>query len=376
MIDSFYSPLPAPVAPTPPDFHLCNPYYGTQLSRVQCEMAGGHLAVGEEPIELRSTGPYFPIVEQYGECVVTVSVSNPHEATSPPWDNAVNVTPNRLRQMASWINTICVNRFGLGGFATVSLQNMIDFVANDSTTNAQLFNGPWPIEAAFFTVILSSQDKQFLDPGYNDPVVAEALSDGVREKGNADRADSLSVTSLQMSRNQEVNWWDGFNQENPEQKTDMLYTCDSKLGAPSSVDCSQLVYSGLGPPSDTLTVGPGLDKFLSYKSCNAAITATTAITLTWAQISASLNALINSCVTHPLQGSQGGRASATSHVGSRRERRERRDKKRDVTGNNALPPGVTIALFKQNGALSNPAAEMTTCTWKQVLAGGNVNACP
>ena len=334
-------------------------------------MAGGRLAVGSEPIVLSSTGPYFPIVERFGDCAVTVTVSNPHEPPPPPWEAHVDVTPDKLRQMASWLNTICVNPFGLGGFVTVSIQNMIGFIANQTTTDMELRNGPWPAEAAYFTVTLTGTDKQPLQPVYNDPMIAEALSDGVRAHGNSRRADMLSLSSTEMSRGGDVSWGFAFDQ-NTDEKSEMSYTCDSKLGAPSSTDCSQLAYSGLGAPSDTVTVGPGSTKFLNFKSCNAAITAKTTISLTWAQISAGLNALINTCVTHPYMGSRGGRASAIPHVHGKRKRRV---KKRDITGNNAFPPGMALTLFKQNGALPNAAAEMATCTWKKILSGGDVATC-
>lgn len=65
-----YTPL-VPVAPTAPDFHLCNPFYGTNLDHVHCDLAGGQLPIGSNPVvyELRgSTVPYvLPWTVQHGQ---------------------------------------------------------------------------------------------------------------------------------------------------------------------------------------------------------------------------------------------------------------------------------------------------------------------
>lgn len=60
-----------PVAPTPPDFHLCDQFYGTNLDHVDCDLAGSQLPVGTNPVvyALRgSTVPYvLPWVAQHGQ---------------------------------------------------------------------------------------------------------------------------------------------------------------------------------------------------------------------------------------------------------------------------------------------------------------------
>lgn len=48
-------------------------------------------------------------------------------------------------------------------------------------------------------------------------------------------------------------------------------------------------------------------------TCHLAISATIAITLTWGQIQAALDALTNTCVGHPLKASAGGRAYYELH---------------------------------------------------------------
>ncbi|MCJ1235804.1 hypothetical protein MMC14_003777 [Varicellaria rhodocarpa] len=136
-------------------------------------------------------------------------------------------------------------------------------------------------------------EKRYFDPEYNDPDVGGQLRDRVREKGNSERADALGRSTEYMSRESDRltsnSWcWSFTTESGPDSeddgsdKSEMVYTCDASLGAPKAVDCSQLAYSGLGPPSDTVIVGPGAPKFLSLKTCHAAITAVHPITLTWA----------------------------------------------------------------------------------------------
>ena len=187
-----------------------------------------------------------------------------------------------------------------------------------------------------------------------------------------------------MERGKVYTWWHSFYYTSSESDSngEMIYTCDANLGAPSSNDCSQLVYSGLGPPSDSVTISPGLGtKFLSFKTCNVGITAPTTVSLTWAQIQTALNTLIDHCVMQPFLGSQGGRAYAgtvpTSKVNKRRKGREKRSTS-PLSGLNALPRGVTMILLKQDSTVSkDPAVELKSCTWMQALReSGNVNICP
>ena len=55
-------------------------------------------------------------------------------------------------------------------------------------------------------------------------------------------------------------WWHG---DTPSKQGNMEYTCDAELGAPGPADCSQVAYSQLGYPSDTVSVGPDSPKLLS-----------------------------------------------------------------------------------------------------------------
>ena len=227
---------------------------------------------------------------------------------------------------------------------TLGLGNTIRWLADPSTSNQTIRNGPVPAEASFFTVLIDNNwFGGFFDVPNDDPAVAEALGDGVRDRGNVERGNVLTHGSqfMERERGERRSWWSFFGAggSDDDQSSDMVYTCDAELGTPKAVDCSQLAYSRLGPPSDTVTVGPSSSKPLSLGTCNALVTAVKTITLTWAQISAGLNTLIDSCVIHPLLGARGGIASYGKSMISKEKRVTTA-----VSGLNALPPGVKITL--------------------------------
>ena len=350
--------LPPPVPPTAPDFFVCLPFYGTGLVRSDCQVAASRLPTGSTPVHISdSSHPLdFPIVVhgsqegQEGGCRITVEWFNP-DSESP--GEPISIAPDRFRQMASWLISECVTLDGMGGFGTIGLQNQINWLADGTTSDTAIRDGPLPAEATFFTVTIDNDVyANAFDPSSHDPAVAEALSDGVRDKGNAERADILTDASQFMGRVQGYGrpsaWWSFFrgaggdDDDDDSQSSDMLYTCDAKLGTPKAVDCSLLAYSGLGPPSDRVTVGPGSSKPLSLGTCHAVVAAVKTITLTWAQISEGLNTLIDSCVIHPLVGARGGVASY-GRSGILKQGRKRATNT-TVSGLDALPPGVNITL--------------------------------
>ena len=120
-------------------------------------------------------------------------------------------------------------------------------------------------------------------------------------------------------------WWQ-YLSLSPSQPDQMTYACDAHLGSPPEVDCSRLEYSQLGAPSDTVAVAPGVSKVLSSNICTLAISSPIPITITWAQVSSALGALIDICVSTPQKGT-GGRAYYANHgtVITNRERSTRSD---------------------------------------------------
>ena len=334
-----------------------------------------------------NSGPSFlPILisekDLFCDCAVIVDVD-----LMNPYDNSMgrlnlDIVPDALRAMASWIIDQCITRSRQGGFGVINIQYLVDWIANETTTNGDLFfymGVPFNQGSPAVTVTVTSKIKMGdANPGPFDPAMAEALADGVREKGNNARADKLSKQADRMGYVQpRERWWDAFPSQYPDSPaSDMTYACDANLGAPSAADCTQLAYSGLGPPSDTVLVGPGSGtKFVSLNSCNVGITALTAITLPWTQIQAGLSSLVDNCVSHPLHPSRGGRAFAgqapfSGAKGSKRATSQ-------VTGIDALPPGVTMTLFEQNPSASkDPEAELRSCAWTQANnTSGNVKIC-
>ena len=361
-----FVPLPLPVRPIPPDFAICSPYYGTHLISSTCTRAAGKLPTGNSPVnygrleygrQTRLLGPGnynlpIRIVEEdlWGDCQVVVQNSNLFDRYLLGHQL---ITPDLFRSMASWIINQCVVPNGWGGFGTVSLKAFIDWVANDTTTDADLQN--WehasgvinvPLDHPLYTVTVIDEGLKYYLPAYYDPAIAEALADGVCQKGNIARGNIISEQAERMTRGSYVAWWEDFRTVGPGPHSEMTYTCDENLGSPSPADCNQLLYSGLGPLSDTLIVSPGTGtKLLTSKSCNVGITASAAISLTWAQIRAGLDALINICVMHPLEVARGGNAYAGIVSSSNLYGRANRNRAAaPLSGINALPPGVNITI--------------------------------
>ena len=336
-----------------------------------------------------NNGPHFlPILiseeDLYCDCAIIVDV----DLVSPDSVNTgrlnLDIAPDAFRTMASWLIDQCVARSYIGGFGVLSIRSLVDWIANRTTSDQDIsfyMGVPWEAGAPAITITITAKLKMGdANPGPFDPSLVEALADGVRKKGNIERAGKLykqaNVMGYTEPRNQ---WWNAFSIRSQVTSSapgsDMTYVCDANLGAPSAVDCSQLAYSGLGPPSDTISIGPGSEtKFVSLNSCNVGITSSIAIILTWAQIQAALTALVDNCVTHPLQTARGGRAFAGQMPFS-----GRRGIRRTIiqpNGLDALPPGVNMTLFDQDFlAAKDLEAELRSCTWTQARSSGNVKIC-
>lgn len=69
----------------------------------------------------------------------------------------------------------------------------------------------------------------------------------------------LGKKSEDMVKGGAEKWWE-YNRDHP---IEMTYECDAKLGSPSVVDCTQIQWQGLGPPSDTIRLTPGENKLIS-----------------------------------------------------------------------------------------------------------------
>ena len=346
-----------------------------------CIEAGGRLPPGAQMRRDKYTSRNpLPVTVVSGQCQVDVRRANMDSENSPD-DFGLFYVPDAFRNMAGWVIRQCVSPSAIGGFGTVQLDNMIGHLTNSSNPLDGLQTEEFPPSSTFYTVTVSKPTGDTVhEPGYYDPSIAQVLSDAAQRAGEAlprnnvmaqrfkTEADMLAGQADAMSRGSIVPWWSYSLAVLEDQ---MTYACDAKLGTPKSADCTALEYSELGPDSDTVTIGPEVLKFLSSKTCNVAISAAVTVTLTWAQIKAALATLINFCVLHPLIPSKGGRAFAKTLSGRGME-----VKRGIVDGLNALPQHVNIALFEQHEPIpANPLNEIKTCTWQQVMNGGDTMTC-
>ena len=168
-------------------------------------------------------------------------------------------------------------------------------------------------------------------------------------------------------------WYGRSGDEAPEETT--TYQCDSNLGNPRHVDCSQLQYSQLQTPSGSISLQAGEAKFLHAGTCSIGISVSAPLVLSWDQIKAGLNELIEICVNNPLAKGVGGRAyygeEVLYNVGGQKP------KKRGMTSN-VLPPQANITLFQQYEiypSFPEAAIEVQSCTWRKILDRQDVRSC-
>ncbi|KAL9117088.1 MAG: hypothetical protein Q9187_006379 [Circinaria calcarea] len=375
-----------------PDYITCDrAYAGTQgdLKLSECMQAAGRLPVGSTEVTYQDHLPYgLPTVLESGQCQVQVDRLERFSFVGP--DLPFMAKPDLFRDLAAEVIRQCVIPRGHGGFATLGMQNLMDWATNSATSLGELLEEhiPQTLEAFTVNVFGKAVGDEAAYPGETDPSIAYSLAyaldqagqkqaDGSNLKAHYERAAAvLEERGDEMERLGHITWQQ-YKASPPISQRHMVYECDSKLGVPMSADCSQLAYSELGPPSDTITIGPNAAKFLSSKTCNVAITASINLALTWHQIKAALGTLIDTCVMHPLLPARGGRAYAgrqsikqrlgSSVIGRRRN---------TVTGLNALSPHVNITLFQQAEPVpATLADELKTCTWEQVKKGGNIKTC-
>ena len=194
----------------------------------------------------------------------------------------------------------------------------------------------------------------------------------------------FDATSLSMTRGGLRHW----STQAPLARDEVTYECDSDLGNPIADDCLILQYQHPGSESDTITVPSNTEsKLLSYRklsllaflldyadlshseSCHLAISASVAITLTWAQVQAALDTLMNMCIQHPLQASVGGKA----YYGPESQLDGRQASvtvaQSNLTGLNALPPYANITLFTVDASASED------CTWQAIVDNLPVTTC-
>jgi len=234
-------------------------------------------------------------------------------------------------------------------------------------------------------------DDQFM-AGHSDPTVGGAIYDSLYARlvnlafGDANWNQLANVAeyiahawSLMQRRSVDdgggYHWYGESTANPPEQTT--TFQCDSNLGNPQHADCSQLQYSQLETPSDSISLQAGEARFLHAGTCSIGISVSAPSVLSWDQINAALNDLIEICVNNPLAKAVGGRAyygaqeQVLYNIGGQRRRKRN-------TVSNALPPHVNITLFQQYEiypSFPKAAEEMQSCTWQKVTTRQDVRPC-
>lgn len=246
--------------------------------------------------------------------------------------------------------------------------------------------------ASFFTVTVSGFTLQddFI-PGHHDPTVAGAIYNALfarlvnlafsdaRWNPLANAAERIAEAWALMQRRASDGggypWYGQSGANPPKQMT--TYQCDSDLGNPRHVDCSQLQYSQLRTPSDSISLQAGEARFLHAGSCSIGISASAPLVISWDQIKSALNNLIEICVNDPLAKAVGGRAFFGKPARQLYNVDGQRTGKRDAKVN-VLPPHANITLFRQYElypTFPETAAEIRSCTWQKILEGQDVRPC-
>ena len=221
-----YTP-PVAIAPMAPDFKFCHAAYGLGLRRQDGIYAGGILPVGDLPVLYSATSAeeggqaqsnVFPFSVQFGSTKISVEVAGPID-----YDKfTISLVPNRLRGMAAYLANTCVGTRGMGGFATMGFQGLLNFVTDPLNS---LDVPEYPISAAFITLSMTSLAEAHSYPGDHDPVIARVLAQAetnvletVPQQYHleiADRVVRYTVQSQRMSRLGRLAWWnDEYNDAN------------------------------------------------------------------------------------------------------------------------------------------------------------------
>ena len=275
-----------------------------------------------------------------------------------------------------------MGRTGRGGFATSGIMNTVHWAAINAPPMA--WSSLPPLSAAFLTVTVSDSRRHFA-PGNTDPQIPMSFARTTQRarEGEAGPVSDILNQIIQieeywtrigegMQRGSSKTWWQLIS---PPPQAEMTYQCDANLGSPPTVDCTQIEWSQLGSPSDTLSIGRGVTFFHS-NTCYLAISTTVAMVVSWNQIRTAVATLVNMCIQNPYQPAQGGTAYYSPQpvqAGGRNKKKMRRDS--DITGLNALPSGLKLFMFEQSEAWTNPTEELNTCAWQAVLKGRSLTAC-
>lgn len=267
-------------------------------------------------------------------------------------------------------------RSNIGGFGTLGLGSIMNYMGTDRFFSQEQLTSPWPANTAFLTVTVSNRGSRDINPGDTDPIIPLTLAQGQGVHPFIGAA--LVGISQYLVRGGTRSWWNTFP-ETWDARVVTRYQCDAHLGSPKNSDCTQIEWNQLGSgkfTSDTVRVSPDAPTFLHSNTCYLAISAATSVVLTWAQIRTAVSTLMNVCVANPLKAAQGGKAyySASSAAPIHGKKR-RAQGDGSLNGLNALPPSVNVTIFEQRERWVDMQAEMRSCTWQAVEKGLSVAGC-
>ena len=358
------------VDPSLADICWCNYDLGQGLSSDDCSIAARQLSAEDMPtphsVGLLNRHPYWntsandlPYRTSHGQCEVWVEVVGGGENVNYH-NQQVNIIPSRIRGLAGYVIDQCVETRLLGGYVTDGLASMVDYIQQwpkDISTLATFPSDlqPFPVDARFITVTVKGLGDGPPETPNKDDDIPLQLSEELRSRlpsGDEDlrdrmlhfiveavKATNLETASSLMNQGDISNWWDPFR------PSWVTFECDSSLGSPAISDCTQLEYSGLSPPSDTLIIGPGATKFLSSNTCQVIISASIEIVITWNQVKSALQNLISTCISSTMHPAWGGRAFYNSEVAAMASKLTgRREKTALVTAIEVLPPHVNVTI--------------------------------
>ena len=332
-------------APEPPNFYLCDQFYGQNILSADCRNA---LRLFENQQSLLDGNEHHQTVGS-GTCGITVSSFIPDMGVAP----AIRVGP--ARDLAAWIINQCVASVYVGGWGTVGFENMVDYLTDPNVNNVVNAAIQIPQYASFMTVSVQelrrTLDLEHLEPSSFDPGISEALADAFWNARNnlepqgGDRfwhltngANLMEAQAERMHEGGNLPWYQLNLTTFLSNQT--AYSCDMNLRSPIPVDCNHLQHSELGSSGDSITVGPGATKALVLKTCNVAVSASIMIVVTWGQIKAALDTLISICVMNPSQPARGGKA----YYQIQKPQPPALYARDTITGLNALPPHLNVTL--------------------------------
>ncbi|KAL8712854.1 MAG: hypothetical protein Q9220_003062 [cf. Caloplaca sp. 1 TL-2023] len=220
-------------APSAPDFDICDRRYGMGLDIPQCDVVVGRMDIGSE------STTYQLIDIETGNCMVSIELAGPHLPAT------YDIVPDTIQRLANHVINECVGRAGHeGGFATVDISKLIDYVVDPSSdvehyrkfffpgSLTKLMSEITAPSSSFLTVAITAASSKKPSPGNYDPIIADTLAGAARDaamrgpaSGSArrtlvQRATSFRAIAMRMSVGRSGWTWWGQNRKKERRRLD------------------------------------------------------------------------------------------------------------------------------------------------------------